>query len=66
MAKINISIDDDVLARVNAFTDKNHISRSGLLSMSVIQYMDAVEALPGLKTQLDDLKKALDDMAVVR
>ncbi len=64
--KFMISMDDELFDRVNDYANKNHISRSGLLSLSVTHYMDAMEALPGIKGQLDDLKKVLDNMAVVK
>lgn len=64
--KFMISMDDALFERVNEYTEKHHISRSGLLAISVSQYLDAMDALPGLQSQIDDLKKALDNMAVVK
>jgi len=64
--KFMISMDDELFERVNDFAKSRHISRSALMTLSVTQYMDAIEALPGIKGQIDDLRKVLDDMSVGR
>lgn len=49
MAKINISIDDNLLSRVNEFADSNYISRSGLISLALSQYLDAQDVASAIK-----------------
>lgn len=39
--KINVTIDNDLLKEVDEFAEKNYISRSGLLSVAVNQYINA-------------------------
>ena len=43
MAKINISIDDELLARVDKVADANYMSRSGLISTAVAQWINTSE-----------------------
>jgi metal-responsive CopG/Arc/MetJ family transcriptional regulator len=57
--KTNISMQDDLYDRVNEFCKRRHMSRSGLISQAVQQYMDAVEQIPSLQSQLDELKNVL-------
>lgn len=49
MAKINISIDDSLLERVDKVADENYMSRSGLISQSVIQYLNQFEVISAIK-----------------
>lgn len=45
MAKINISIDDGLLARLDKSAELNYMSRSGLISVSVAQYLNNAEVV---------------------
>ena len=54
--KINITVDDSLLAQVDQLAEQMHISRSGLISVSLAQYMEqrtVIQLLP-------DLMKAYD------
>lgn len=51
--KINVSLDDDLLRRVDSYADENYLSRSGLISIALAQYLSA-----------DDLKKAIKDLSI--
>ena len=46
--KIQISIQEDVLERVDAFAKRNGMSRSGLLQLGASQYITAQEAMPSV------------------
>lgn len=50
MAKINISIDDSLLERLDRVADENYMSRSGLISQSVIQYLNQFEIVLAIKS----------------
>lgn len=50
MAKINISIDDSLLERVDKVADEHYMSRSGLISQSVIQYLNQFETVSAIKS----------------
>lgn len=51
--KVQISLDDALMARVDAYADANYMSRSGLISFAVTQYLNTAE-----------VTKAITDMAV--
>lgn len=41
--KLGISLDEDLLKRADAFADKNYMSRSGLISLSLTAYLNSAE-----------------------
>ena len=45
MAKINISINDELLARVDNYADDNYTSRSGLITTASTEYLNARETV---------------------
>lgn len=49
MAKVNISINDDLLKRVDDVAEKNYLSRSGLISQATQQYITSLELSETLK-----------------
>lgn len=45
MAKVQISIDDALLDRIDSYADECYISRSGLISMAMSQYLNTQEVM---------------------
>lgn len=45
MAKVQVSIDDKLLARIDDYADNNYISRSGLISMGMNEYLNSKEVM---------------------
>ena len=43
MAKVQISIDDELLKRIDTYADNNYMSRSGLFTIAVNQYLNMNE-----------------------
>lgn len=58
--RVNISIDDSLLNRVDAYAKSRNMSRSALLAASVTQYIEAQEALPDIQGQIKELFDALE------
>lgn len=46
--KLSISLPCDLLERMDAFAGDNGMTRSGLISLAVRSYMNAVEAMPSV------------------
>lgn len=57
--KISISLADDLLQRTDDFADQNGMTRSGLISVALRQYMNTIEAMPSM-TQLVKKLAAVD------
>lgn len=54
--KINITVDDTLLKEVDKLAEQMHISRSGLISVSLADYMDKRTVMQ----MLPDLMKAYE------
>lgn len=59
MAKINISIDDELLTMADEFAKRNFLSRSALISQATFQYIQSREIL----SKLPQWTSAIRDMA---
>lgn len=55
--KINISIDDALIQRVDAYADANYMSRSGFISLACAQYLNQNEALISLAEMANAFRK---------
>lgn len=60
MAKINISVDDNLLERMDRYAEDNYMSRSGLVSISVAQYLNANEVITLVKDMSLAMRKIAD------
>lgn len=56
--KLNVTLQEDLIARADEFAKEHGMTRSGLISVALLQYMDAVEVMP-------DMKKLLSSMASI-
>lgn len=56
--KINITLQKDLLVRADEYASDNGMTRSGLISVALAQYLNAVEVQPSIK-------KILASMAAV-
>lgn len=43
--KINISINDELLERIDKYADANYMSRSGCISLGMASYLNSNEAI---------------------
>lgn len=50
--KLNITLREDLLARMDDYAKANAMTRSGLIAIAVTQYLNAVEAMPSLNKLL--------------
>lgn len=62
--KFNISMKDDLFERFEQFSKDRHVNRSALISIAIQQYMDAVEQLPVVQSQLDEMKNILSKLEI--
>lgn len=57
MAKISISLPDDVLARVDSFCERTFQNRSSFICQSVLQTMNSQEAVVALVSLSSSMRK---------
>lgn len=60
MAKVQISIDDKLLQRIDNFAEENYMSRSGLVSLATAQYLNANEVVILIKDMSLAMRKIAD------
>lgn len=51
--KVNITLDDELMARIDVHADRNYMSRSGLISLAVTNYLNS-----------NDIMLAITDIAL--
>lgn len=56
--RINVYLDDLLLAKVDEFCEKNRFKRSTLISIALRDYINAHDVAPQLKQILGDFLKA--------
>lgn len=49
MAKIAISIDDELLAKADCFADEHFTSRSGLIATALVNYLDGQTVIDSIQ-----------------
>ena len=57
MAKVNITMDDRLLEKIDAYADQNFMSRSGMISLGCTQYLNQQEAFSLVKRMSVVLEK---------
>lgn len=58
--KVQISVDDELMKRVDAFADDNYMSRSTLFTIAVTQYINAQDVTRAIKEMAVAMKKIAD------
>ena len=58
--KVNITLDDALMMRVDAYADENYMSRSGLISIAVTQYLNSADVTKAIKDMSYCLRKIAD------
>ena len=59
MKKVQISIDEQLLDRIDSYADQTYMSRSGLITLACSQYLNQAEIVYAIK----DLSLAMQKIA---
>ena len=57
--KLSISLDDNLVQRIDSFANVNSISRSGFLAMAATQYLNQMQAFSSLPEVVQIMKNAV-------
>lgn len=60
MARVQISLDDEVLTRIDTFAKSVGLSRSSFLSMAALDYISAKEKAPIISSTFAQFASLLD------
>ena len=66
MKRVNISLEENVLSRLDDFSKRSGLNRSSLITVAVNSYIDAQEKIPTLQNELDKLKLAFDELKAIK
>lgn len=55
--KVQITLDDELMHRIDAYADENYMTRSGLISLSCVQFLNQQEAFSLVKQMSVTLQK---------
>lgn len=58
--KVQISLDDKLMERADAFADANYMSRSGLISLALTHYLNTNDTLMAIQNLSLAMKKIAD------
>lgn len=61
--KVNITVPDSLLERIEEYSKETGISRSSLMSVATAQYLDALQASPAINQILKTLAETLSGTA---
>lgn len=62
MKRINITLEENLLSQMDEFASERGISRSALIASSARDYMSAVESLPEISKQVNELQLQLANL----
>jgi metal-responsive CopG/Arc/MetJ family transcriptional regulator len=60
MAKVQITLDDKLLERIDTYADENYMSRSGLVSLAATQFLNTAEITRAVKDLSLAMRKIAD------
>lgn len=58
--KVNVTLDDKLLSRLDAYADENYMSRSGLISLACTQYLNSADIVRVVKEMGVAINKIAD------
>lgn len=62
--KINVSLDDRLAKRMDDYAEENYMTRSGLMSIALTQYLNTQEMISVIKNMSMSLAKIADSKMV--
>lgn len=58
--KVQISLDDRLMERIDSYAEKNYMSRSGMISLACTQYLNQYEAVNAIVSMSVCMQKIAD------
>lgn len=62
--KVNITINEELMKRADAYAERNYLSRSGLMSLALTNYLNSFELLSSLNDIKFSMRKIADNNVV--
>ena len=58
--KVNITMDDDLMRRIDEYADEAYTSRSGLITLACSQFLASAEVTKAIKSMALAMRKIAD------
>ncbi|HEY9758805.1 MAG TPA: hypothetical protein V6C97_26795 [Oculatellaceae cyanobacterium] len=58
--KVNITVDEDLMRRIDEYVDENYMNRSSLISLATTQFLNAAEVTTAVKLMSVAMRKIAD------
>lgn len=58
--KVNITVDDDLMKRIDDYASKNYMSRSGLMSLACTRFLNEYEMVHAIQDMALTMRKIAD------
>ena len=62
--KVQVSIPDELLKKIDAHTTENYLTRSGFLVLATTQYLSSLEVSTAIKSMAISMRKIADNGVV--
>lgn len=59
--KVQVTLDDKLMERIDSYADENYMSRSGLVSFACTQFLNQAEAVRAVREIAVLLRKVADE-----
>lgn len=64
LVKVQITLDDALMNRADLYADENYMSRSGLISLALTQYLNSADVTKAIKEMALCMRKIADNGSV--
>ena len=58
--KVNVTLDDELMARIDDYADRNYMSRSGLVSLACTQFLQAADVTRAIQEMSTAMRRIAD------
>lgn len=58
--KVNITVDEDLMRRVDEYAEANYLNRSSLISLATTQFLNAADVTKAVKDMAFTMRKIAD------
>lgn len=58
--KLQISLDDNLVVRLDEYAEENYLSRSGCISLALTQYLNSADVTKSIKDLAISMRKIAD------
>lgn len=62
--KVQITLDDALMSRLDNYADENYLTRSGLVSLAVTQYLNQADVTKAIKDMAICMRKIADNGSI--